>query len=313
VSLLLNWKPSGLHVPYYAAAARGFYEDEGLRVRIEPGQGSDFSAKQAGLGNTAFAVTSGDQVLNVNSRELSPRSVAVVMQRSPVVVFSTRETFDGPFSSPDQLAGATVGTGPGMVRLLTEVFLERAGVRSSVELVDTGYDTVQQLLSGRIDAAGGVFGDAIAAQAQGARTDSLRVAETVPTTGHVLATDEAFAERTPDTVRAFLRATARGSLWARNNVAAAVDALVAANGALTESRAQQRERWVRMADEHVLSETVRRHGWGWSAEEPWRVTAEVLRVADRLGGPVDPDAVWTNAYLDTDAASIAEYAAGLEG
>lgn len=309
VSLLLNWKPSGLHVPYYAAAAQGFYEAEGLTLtNIEAGQGSDFSAKQAGLGNTEFAITSSDQLLNVNSRDLSPRSVGVVMQKSPVVVFSTRETFGGELSSADQLAGTTVGTGPGMVRTLTELFLEETGVRSEVELVDTGYDTVQQVLSGKVDVAGGVFGDAIAAGAQGATTDSLQVASTVPSYGHVIATEDSFASQHPETVRAFLRATARGSLWARNNVEAGVDALVEANGALEESRAQQREKWVRMADEHVLSGTVREHGWGWSTAEPWQVTAEALREADQLGSSVDPSAVWTNDYLDTDSVYVAEYA-----
>ncbi|MEF8867628.1 MAG: ABC transporter substrate-binding protein [Haloarculaceae archaeon] len=308
VSLLLNWKPSGLHVPYYAAKAEGFYEAEGLSLdQIKPGQGSDFSAKQAGLGNTEFVVTSSDQVLNVNSRDLSPLSVGVVMQRSPVVVFSTRETLGGELTDAAQLASGTVGTGPGMVRVLTELFLERAGVRSDVELVDTGYDTVQQLLAGKVDAAGGVFGDAIAARAQGYTTDSLQVASTVPAYGHVVATERGFASEHPETVAAFLRATARGAAWGRNNVEEAMDALVSANGSLAESRDQQREKWVTMADEHVMSGTVREHGWGWSDTEPWQVTAEALQEADQLGGEVDPSAVWTNDYLDTDSRYVDAY------
>jgi len=309
VSLLLNWKPSGLHVPYYAAEAQGFYEDEGLTLsKIEAGQGSDFSAKQAGLGNTEFVVTSSDQILNVNSRDLSPLSVGVVMQKSPVVVFSTREAFGGELTAAEQLAGGTVGTGPGMVRVLTELFLERTGVRSDVEIVDTGYDTVQQLLAGKIDAAGGVFGDAISARAQGYTTDSLQVADVVPAYGHVIATERGFAEDNPETVAAFLRATARGAAWGRNNVESAVDALVSANESLGESRDQQREKWLTMADEHVMSGTVREHGWGWSEGEPWRVTAEALRGADQLGGEVDPGAVWTNDYLDTDSRYVDAYA-----
>jgi len=314
VSLLLNWKPSGLHVPYYAAKAQGFYEAEGLTLsKIEAGQGSDFSAKQAGLGNAEFVVTSSDQVLNVNSRDLSPLSVGVVMQKSPVVVFSTRETLGTELTGAEQIAGKTVGTGPGMVRVLTELFLERTGVRSDVELVDTGYDTVQQLLAGKVDVAGGVFGDAISARAQGATVDSLQVANEVPAYGHVIATDRGFAEEHPETVAAFLRATARGAAWGRNNVEAGIDALVSANEALSESRDQQRRKWVTMADEHVMSGTVREHGWGWSEGEPWRVTAEALRGADQLGGEVDPGAVWTNDHLDTESRYIDAYADVVSG
>ncbi|WP_251328087.1 ABC transporter substrate-binding protein [Haloplanus pelagicus] len=308
-SLLLNWKPSGLHVPYFTAKAKGFYEEEGLTLgSIETGEGSTFSAKQVGLGNVDFAVTSSDQVLNINSRGLSPQSVSVVMQKSPAVVFSTRETFGGELTDVEQLAGRTVGTGPGMVRRLTSLLLEEAGVREDVEMVDTGYDTVQQLLSGKVDAAGGVFGDAISAEAQGYTVDSVPVAETIPSYGHVIAAKRDWADSNPEAVRAFLRATARGAAWAHERPAEATDLLVEANGVLAESRDQQRRKWETMAEEFMLSDAVREHGWGWSEAEPWRVVHDALADADALGGRVDPSTVWTNDYLGTDAESVGSFA-----
>jgi NitT/TauT family transport system substrate-binding protein len=308
-SLLLNWKPSGLHVPYVTAKARGFYEEEGLTLSaVETGQGSTFSAKQAGLGNVDFAVTSSDQVLNVNSRGLSPQAVGVVMQRSPAVVFSTRDTFGGELSDAEQLADRTVGTGPGMVRMLTALLLEEAGVREDVEMVDTGYDTVQQLLAGNIDAAGGVFGDAISAEAQGDTVDSIAIGDTIPSYGHVIAVNRDWAAANAEAVEAFLRATARGAAWAHRRPGEATDLLVDANGVLAESRDQQRRKWETMAENFVLSDAVREHGWGWSEAEPWRVIRDALGQADALGGTVDPDAVWTNDYLDTDAKSVGSYA-----
>lgn len=313
-SLLLNWKPSGLHVPYYAAQVQGYYEEEGVELDgIESGQGSDFAAKQVGLGNAQLAVTSADQILNTNSRGLSPLSVGVMMQRSPVVVFTTRETFGGELESADQLAGKTVGTGPGMVRTLTEALLERNGVREDVTMTDTGYDTVQQLLAGEIDAAGGVFGDAVVARDRGAAVSSISVADAIPSYGHVLATSEGYASDNAETVRGFLRATARGAAWATRNPEDATDALVEANPSLAETRAVQREKWAVMAREYVLSETVRERGWGWSDEEPWREMKETLEGADILGGEVDPSAVWTNEYLDEDSEYVGEYASNVEG
>jgi len=307
-SLLLNWKPSGLHVPYFAAKANGFYEEEGLTLgAIQTGEGSTFSAKQAGLGNVEFAITSSDQVLNVNSRDLSPQSVGVVMQKSPAVVFSTRDTFGGELTSVDQLAGKTVGTGPGMVRMLTTLLLDEAGVREDVEMVDTGYDTVQQLLSGEIDAAGGVFGDAISAEAQGNTVDSIAVGDQIPSYGHVIATDPSWASDHPAAVRAFLRATARGAAWAQQRPGEATDLLVEANGVLEESQAQQQQKWETMAAEFMTGDTVSQEGWGWSQAEPWRVVHDALASADALGGSVDPDEVWTNEYLDTDYRFVGSY------
>ncbi len=309
VSLLLNWKPSGLHVPYYAAAGEGFYERQGLSLSgIEAGQGSDFSAKQAGLGNESFAVTSADQLLNINSRDLSPVSVGVVMQRSPVVLFAVRENFGAELTDASQLAGKTVGTGPGMVRLLSKLLLEREGVLDSVELVDTGYDTVQRLLSGKIDAAGGVFGDVVDARHQGYTADFVRVADAVPSYGHVLATKGSFAREHPETVRAFLRATARGAAWAHNNPEAAVDHLVEAVPALSESRARQRDKWRLLREEFMLSQTVNERGWGWSTPGPWKSMHEALRGTDLLGGSVDPASAWSNDYLDREFRYVGDYA-----
>lgn len=313
-SLLLNWKPSGLHLPYYTAKAKGFYEEAGLTVTdIVAGQGSDFSAKQAGLGKSTFAITSADQVINVNSRGLSPLSVGVVMQRSPVVLFTVRENFGEAFSSVEQLAGRTLGSGPGMVRILAELMLERAGIREDVTIVDTGYDTVQQLLAGKVDAAAGVFGDAIAARAQGHTTDSVPVAEQVPSYGHVVATESSFAAENPDTVRAFLRGTARGAAWAHRNPGAATDLLVESNQALSETRDRQKQKWTRMASGFMLSEAVEKRGWGWSVGEPWQVLRQALDDADLLGdGSVEPSSVWTNDYLDADYRYIGSYAEVVE-
>jgi NitT/TauT family transport system substrate-binding protein len=307
-ALLLNWKPSGLHMPYFAAKANGFYEEEGLTLsEIQTGEGSTFSAKQAGLGNVDFAVSSSDQVLNVNSRDLSPQSVGVVMQKSPAVVFSTREAFGGGLTSVDQLAGKTVGTGPGMVRMLTSLLLEEAGVREDVEMVDTGYDTVQQLLSGEIDAAGGVFGDAISAEAQGYTVDSLAVGDSIPSYGHVIAANQEWAGNNPEAVRAFLRATARGAAWAQQRPDEATNLLIDANGVLEESRDQQRQKWETMASEFMLGDAVAEHGWGWSRSEPWQVVHDALAEADALDGDVYPDSVWTNEYLDTDYRFVGSY------
>lgn len=307
-SLLLNWKPSGLHAPYFAAKANGFYDEEGLSLStIKTGEGSTFSAKQAGLGNEEFAISSSDQVINVNSRDLSPQSVGVVMQKSPAVVFSTRETFGGELTSVDQLAGKTVGTGPGMVRVLTTLLLEDAGIRDKVEMVDTGYDTVQQLLSGEIDAAGGVFGDAISAEAQDYTVDSIAVGDTVPSYGHVVAVERDWAAESAGAVRAFLRATARGAAWAQSNPGDATDILVEANGVLEESRGQQRRKWETMAGEFMTGDAVAEHGWGWGESEPWQVVHDALADTDALDGEVDPDSVWTNEYLDTEYEYIGSY------
>lgn len=314
-SLLLNWQPSGLHVPYYAAAVEGFYAEEGIDLTgIESGQGSDFSATQAGLGNVDFAITSSDQVLNVNADEdLAVRSVGVVMQRGPTQVFTARENFGEELTDPEQLAGATIGSGPGMVRRMVEAYLEQEGLLDSVEYVDSGFDTVQQLLSGEIDAAGGVFSDVVDARNQGSRIDALSVNETVPAYGHLVATAESFAEANPDVVRSFLRATARGAVWANRNPEEATDQLVEAVPELEGTRESQLDKWGALRSGFMLSEAVEEHGWGYNDAAVWESVAATLSDGDFPGGAADPDAAWTNEYLDTDDGYVGGYADRVEG
>ncbi|WP_121742089.1 ABC transporter substrate-binding protein [Natronorubrum halophilum] len=308
VTLLLNWRIGALHAPYVAARENGFYADEGFAdVALEGGDGSDFAANQAGLGNVEFAISSSDQLLNVNSRGLSPRCVAVVMQRNPNVVFATRDGF-GELTDPEQLEGATVGSGPGMVREMTRAYLDRHGVLESVEYVDAGFDTVQQLLAGDLDAAGGVFGDVVDAEHQGVEIDALSVDDTIRSYGHLVATDEAFAAEHETTVRSFLRATARGAVWASENPEDAIDALVDVQPELGEVRENQLDKWDRMAAEYMLSDAVAERGWGVSEPEPWEQTYETLDSAGVFEDDVDPETVWTNDYLDDEDEHTAEYA-----
>lgn len=313
VSLVLNWKPNGLHVPYFAAADQGFYADEGFEdVTIESGQGADVSAQQVGLGNETFAITSGGQLLNVNSRDLSPRCVGVAMQRGQVVVFTAREQFGEELTDVSQLEGATVGSSPGSVRLMTRNYFAQHGILDTLEYVDTGFDTIQQLLPGEVEAACGVFSEIADARREGYTIDSLAVADTIRSYGHVVATGDSFAADNPETVRSFLRGTARGFAWAAQNPSDAVDALVDSQPELEEVRANQREKWDLMVDDYVLSETVRERGWGWSEAEPWREAYETLLDGGMLESEIDPEAVWTNEYLNTDHEYVGEFAEVVE-
>jgi len=313
-SLVLNWRINGLHAPYFAAKAQGFYGEEGFdSVGIEGGEGSDVAAQQAALGNTEFAISSSDQVLNVRSGDLSPLAVGVVMQRNPAVVFTARENFGAELTGPEQLEGLTVGSGPGMVRQMTQAYLAAHSLRESTEYVDTGYDTVQQLLTGEVDAAGGVFSDVVDARQQDYQVDTLSIHGTIPSYGHLVTVGEDFAADNPETVRAFLRATARGAVWANRNPDAATDALVEARPELEEVRENQRNKWEEMRTGYMLSDAVREHGWGWSDPRPWESTHETLAAGDFFENPVDPADAWTNEYLDTDDAFLGGYADRVSG
>ena len=83
VDLMLNWYPEAEHGGYYAALAHGFYEQQGLRVRILPGGPGVPVLSQVASGRVAFGVSNADTVLLGWAQEARTIAVLAPLQVSP--------------------------------------------------------------------------------------------------------------------------------------------------------------------------------------------------------------------------------------
>lgn len=320
VTFQLNWEPNGFQAPYFLARRRGFYDDEGLAVRFVEGHGSPHAAKRAARGRADVGLAGASAVLATRSAGVDPVAVAAVTNRTPAAIYTLRDVFGEPLTDAEQLAGATVAPSATKTRILAAQFLERAGVRESVDLVpvdpNTHHRVQHRLLDGAVDAAVGVVTNGLElAEEHGRTADELPIGRALDVYGMTLVTGEAFASEHPGAVRGFLRATARGWAAATNDPGAAVDALIERNATL-ERRRRIETRKLRAAVEWLqLSDHLPASGWGVHRARRWRRLAELLDETDLLDGPVDPDDVWTNEYVDRDAAEIRDYAAriGFDG
>lgn len=313
VDFQLNWEPNGFQAPYFLARERGFYEEEGLRVQFVEGHGSPFAAEQASRERCEFALAGGSAVLSVRSGGEDPLAVAAVTQRTPAAVYTLRDTFDEPLDSPDQLAGRTVAPSATKTRILTAQLLEDAGIRDEVELLPvdeyTHHRVQHKLLDGEVDAAVGVVTNGLKLQRDHDRiADELPIGEYLDVYGMTIVTSPAFATSNPDTVRAFLRATARGWAAATSDPSDAVEALVAQNATLERTREIERRKFEAAAERLQWTAHVRENGWGRHDPERWRTLGRTLAETDMLDGPVDPESVWTNEYLDGESDAIRRYA-----
>ncbi len=191
--------------------------------------------------------------------------------------------------------------------------LENAGIRDEVDLLDvdphTHHRVEHKLLDGSVDAAVGVVTNGIELEREHDRTaDELPIGDYLPIYGMTLVTNPEFAAENSKTVEAFLRATARGWAAATADPEAAIDALVARNATLERDRAIERVKFETASENLQFTEHVSRAGWGNHDAARWDTLGETLAETDLLEGPVDPDAVWTNEYLDAEASAIAEFA-----
>lgn len=313
IAFQLNWEPNGFQAPYFLARQQGFYEEEALDVQFVEGEGSPFAAEQTAKERSDFGLAGASAVLSVQSRGFDPVAVAAVTQKTPAAIYTLRDVFGSPLERPEQLAGTTIAPSATKTRILTAQLLEAVGIRDSVELrsVDphTHHRVQHQLLDGKVDAAVGVVTNGTELEREHDRTaDELPIGTSLPIYGMTIITNPTFAEENAETVRAFLRATARGWAEATNDPEAAIDALIARNATLERRRDIETLKFETAAETLQFTEHVRTAGWGNHNEKRWRTLGETLAETDLLDGRVDPDDAWTNEFLDGNSELIQTYA-----
>jgi len=314
IDFQLNWEPNGFQAPYFLARERGFYEAEGLDVRFVEGHGSPFAAEEAARGRREFGLAGASAVLSIQSQGYEPLAVAAVTQKTPAAIYTLRDVFGEPLEEPAQLVGKTVAPSATKTRILTAQLLEDTGIREEVNLLDvdphTHHRVEHQVLDGSVDAAVGVVTNGLELQREHDRVaDELPIGDYLAIYGMTLVSNREFASENPETVRRFLRATARGWAAATNSPGEAIDALVARNATLERGREIERLKFETAADVLQFTEHVREAGWGNHDGDRWRRLGETLTETDLLEGPIDPSTVWTNEYADTASDAIGNYAA----
>lgn len=313
VTFQLNWEPNGFQAPYFLARERGFYDEEGLDVQFVEGHGSPHAAEQVARGRADIALSGASAVLAKQSEGFDPLAVAAVTKRTPAAIYTLRDVFGEPLTTPEQLADRTVAPSATKTRILADQLLRDVGIRDRVELLEvdpnTHHRVQHQLLDGDVDAAVGVVTNGLEIEREHERTaDELPIGKALGIYGMTLVTCPEYATANEGAVRAFLRATARGWAAATNDPDAAIDALVTRNATLERRREIETEKFLAAAEHLQFSDHVRTAGWGAHDASRWYRLERLLAETDLLDGDIDTERVWTNDYLDTGAPALRKYA-----
>jgi ABC-type nitrate/sulfonate/bicarbonate transport system substrate-binding protein len=295
IEFVLDWKAQMEHSGFFVAQQKGFYREEGLEVKILDGNGAPNAATLVGNGTYKLGVSSGAATVIARSKGVPVVSVAVLNQRSPMVIYALAESG---IIRPQDLTWKRVGVNFEGIKyqeyraLLTKLNINAETIK---EIGMAGSDPAP-LLAGQVDALLGYTQDQpVQVELRGRKVNRIPLPDYgVNLYSTNLIVNEAFMKGQPDVVRRFVRASIRGWNHAITHPEEAVSIYHA--GHPESDIAFNRANFQHLIP--LLSgPDTERMGFGAQSAERWAHTQDTLFDLKRIEQKTDVSALFTNEFL----------------
>lgn len=289
VSIRLPWFPSAQFAGTYVAAAKGFFEEEGLNVTVNPGGFDVNSITLVAAGTDDFGLHDTNSLLFAAGEEIPLVTVATYLHAHPGAIMALESSG---FESLSDLVGATIGFQEGGPWQLTQAMLTQNGIDpDSLNQVAVGFD-LTPLFEGDIDLLT-VFStnEPILAVQQGFPVDVFIPFDYgVQASANALFTTTNFRQDNPEVVCGMVRAIAKGWQYAFDNPQEAVDIVIAVDP--DNLTAEKESASLEAVQRSVLSEAALADGIGTMTAERWQTVEGVIRQYGGFEADIDLDAVY---------------------
>ena len=298
----LNWTIYGEHAPFYVALDKGFYREEGLDVEIVEGSGSTTVAQLvANMTNPVAYVDAATMMRGVGAG-MPIKAVAVTLQQSPMA-FIYRADAARP-TKVEEIKGSRIAVTAGDASLaIFTAFMGKLGMSvDDVQLITVAnpQSKEQAVLNGQADALLGYFMD------QGPRMQlqtGVKMGWTrlydmagISTLSSAVIVNNGWLEdpKNQDQLRRFLRATQRGWQYTYDNRDEAAEIFLKHAPAFNKEIAL-----LEIDGTMTIIHTKNTEGKpiGWSAEQDWKDTQDLLEQYAKLSPQADLNVYYTNEFL----------------
>ncbi len=289
ITLPMGYIPDPQFAPFYVAIDKGDFAGAGFDVELDYSFETD-GVSLVGAGEEPFAVVSGDVVLSARAEGVPIVYVMEWYQQYPIAVVSLA---DRGIEAPADLPGRKVGI-PG---LFGATYVGYAGLLAAnqidpaaVNLEEIGFNQVESLLSGQVEAAlVYVNNEPVQLANRGDAIDVIKISDYIDLVASGLVTNEQFAAANPERVRGFVGAVVRGLQDTLDNPDEAFEISKKYVEGLDESR------------RGVLDASLdlwRADRLGFTDPVSWETTQETLIRMGFLSGPLaDLQAAYSNDFL----------------
>lgn len=298
ITVVLDWTPNTNHTGIFVARAKGFFEEEGLKVEVvQPPE--DGAETLVASGKAQFGVSFQDSLAPAfaGDEPMPITAVAAVVQHNTSGIISRAgEGMD----KPRGLEGKKYATWDLDVEKATirDVMSDDGGDFDKVELIpSTVTDEVSALKSKSVDAIWIFYGWAgVACEVAGLATDYFEFADIDPVFDYytpVIIGNNAFLKEKPEIAKKFLSALSKGYNYATENPKDAADILMEAAPELKSNSALVYASQEYLAKEYIADASR----WGEFDEKRWADFYTWLNENNLLEEKLSPNHGFTNEYL----------------
>jgi putative hydroxymethylpyrimidine transport system substrate-binding protein len=216
INFQLSWLPGGESMGYFVGQEKGFYEEEGIDLKVEYANDPTLSIKLIASGEKPMGIAYGGDIVFSAAKGSDVTSVFTLTEGSPFGLVSLAKEN---IKSPKDLVGKTVGvTSLPTDQAYFDNMLEEAGVdKSEVNVVDPGQSGVSQIIQGNLSATSAITEyEPIILESEGfSETNFMPYSEYGAPNApfYDIVVNPGWLKEHEDVVEAFLRATRKSFNW----------------------------------------------------------------------------------------------------
>jgi NitT/TauT family transport system substrate-binding protein len=302
IAFALDFSLQGPQSIFLLASEKGYFAQEGLTVTVSRGFGSSDTVQKVAVGSYDFGFGDINAVIeeNVSFPGQEVIGVAMVYNNPPHAVMALKGKG---INSPKDLEGKTLVAPAGdAARRLFPVYANAVGIDASkVNFVNVEAAVRETTLArGQADAISGFeFTSVLNLKNAGVKEDDVvtfMYSDYLKNLyGNAIIVSKAYAQKNPETVRAFLRAVTKAWKDAIAKPEEAIAALKKRDPSINETL--EKDRLIRVLKRNIYVRDVELFGFGTVRKD--RITGAIRLITDAYGLPVrlTDDNVFSSAYL----------------